>query len=99
MRDNTHFYKTYAIRNMKTPLKLDRSVFYIYVNSGRDNGLPPVDATRSLHEARRLIDLWTAREDCACGSRRLPYEYRCWSCLRRRAAIRAPKPPRARRRR
>jgi len=93
MRTVEHFYKSYAIRNMKKVLGAKRSVFYIFPDCGRASQAGAVDATSSLGDARRLIDVWTDRRTCHCGARRVPHDYRCLACLKRRVAGLSPRSP------
>lgn len=83
MRDNTHFYKTYAIKNVTRQLKLDHDAFHIIPNCGRA-GDEPIDATRSLRSAKHLIDVWQEAKSCACGRMPLPHHYQCVQCANRR---------------
>ena len=93
MRTVEHFYKGYAIYNMKRAFNTPRSVFYIFPDCGRSPEDGAIDATTSLTDARRLIDVWTDSRTCHCGARRLPHDYRCLECLKRRSAGLPPRPP------
>ena len=83
MRGNTHYYKSYAIKNMEKTLKLDRRVFHIIPDCGR-SGSDPVDATLTLRSAKHLIDVWQEAKECACGCIPLPHHYQCIECVTRR---------------